>query len=73
MFFSTPFDKMPAGVWVQPCCRHIYYRSTLISAGRGRHRSAMTAPVNVWTTEDTSYCQREQATILNIDQFVLFL
>lgn len=50
----------------------IYYRSTLISAGRGRHRSAMTAAVNVWTTEDTSYCQREQATILNIDQFVLF-
>lgn len=49
----------------------IYYRSTLISAGRGRHRSAMTAAVNVWTTEDTSYCQREQATILNVDQFVL--
>lgn len=56
MFFSTPFDNMPAGVWVQPCCRHIYCRSTLISAGRGRHRSAMTAPVNVWTTEDTSSC-----------------
>lgn len=71
--FSAPFDKMPAGVWVQACCRHICYGSTLISAGPGLHRSAMTAPVNVWITEDTSYCQQEQATISNVYQFGQFL
>lgn len=69
----TPFDEMPASVWVRACCRHIYYyRSTLISAGQGRHRSAVTAPVNVWTTKDTSYYQQEQANISDVYQFVSF-
>lgn len=70
MLFLTPFDEMPAGVWVQLCCRHVCYKSTLISAGQGRHRSAMTAPVNVWTKKDTSDCQQEQANIPDVDQFV---